>query len=64
MKLEEAKAGIGRKVIYTPFEGSNQKEEGVITSTNEYYVFVRYGNIMSIMATRAKDLEFIWGNEK
>jgi hypothetical protein len=39
MKLEEAKAGIGRKVI------------------------VRYGNDVISAATRAKDLEFIWGNE-
>jgi len=36
----------GRKVVYTPFIGCDPelREEGVITSYNDKFIFVRYGN--------------------
>lgn len=52
MKLEEAE--LDRKVIFTP-----TKEEGVITSKNDIYVFVRYGNSTYGIATRPEDLSYI-----
>lgn len=59
MTLEEAKNNIGRWVVYTPFKGcpDNQKEVGVITSVNDTYVFVRYGNELHSKATRPEDLK-------
>jgi hypothetical protein len=43
VKLEDAQ--IGMKVIYTPHKGCKpeQLEEGVVTSKNDKFVFVRYG---------------------
>jgi hypothetical protein len=59
MTLEEARKNIGRYVVYTPFEGcsDNQKEVGVITSVNDTYVFVRYGDELHSKATRPEDLK-------
>ncbi len=53
---------VGRKVIYTPFEGCSNKlkEEGVITSFNHYYIFVRYSNDVNSKATLPDDLEYIY----
>jgi hypothetical protein len=46
---------IGRKVIYTPagdYPGK-RSEEGVISSLNEKYVFVRFGsNVAGIACNR------------
>ena len=59
MLLEQAK--IGRKVIYTPkgnYEGK-KLEEGVITSVNSKYVFVRYGNEYQSKATDPEDLRYV-----
>lgn len=39
--IEPTEADIGRSVIYT---GGPKPERGVITSFNERYVFVRYGD--------------------
>lgn len=60
MTLEQAKKNIGRYVIYTPYEGcpKDQLELGVITSVNEHYVFVRYGNDINSKATSPYDLKF------
>lgn len=59
MKLSEARENIGRKVVYTPFKDCEyyMKETGVITSTNNKFVFVRYGNDVNSKATMAEDLE-------
>ncbi len=56
MTLQQAKAGIGRGVVYRPMVGS--PESGVITSVNETFVFVRYGSNKQSAATRPEDLEF------
>ena len=60
MTLEEARNNIGRYVVYIPFNGcsDNQKELGVITSVNDTYVFVRYGDDLHSKATRPEDLKF------
>lgn len=53
MKIENVE--IGRKVIYKSF---GKTEFGVITSFNEKYVFVRYGNDINSKSTRPSDLEY------
>jgi hypothetical protein len=60
MTLQEAKNNIGKWVVYTPFDGcsKDQKEIGIITSVNESYVFVRYGNELHSKATLPEDLKF------
>jgi hypothetical protein len=60
MTLKEAKENIGRKVIYTPFPDCipSDKEVGVITSTNDCFVFVRYGSDVISKATNPEDIEF------
>ena len=65
MTLEEARKNIGRYVVYTPFKGcdASQKEMGIITSVNDRYVFVRYGNDINSKATRPEDLK-MWLRNK
>ena len=46
---------IGRKVIYNSGHDVKQ-EEGVITSFNRFYVFVRYGDETQSKATSREDL--------
>ena len=52
---------IGRKVIYTSktLSGKITIEEGVITSFNKDYVFVRYGSGTGSAATRREDLTWM-----
>jgi hypothetical protein len=54
MTLEEAKRSIGKHVTYQPRSG--RAEQGVITSVNRAYVFVRYDHGQQTKATRAEDL--------
>lgn len=54
MTLDEARAHIGNKVVY---RHAGVPEEGVVTSVNDHYVFVRYGGNVGSQATRADDLE-------
>lgn len=53
---------IGRRVIYRDWCGGNLRgakiEEGVITSFNDSYVFVRYGTGCTSAATSRDDLEW------
>lgn len=42
MTLDEARQHIGGPVAYKPPAGD--PEQGVITSTSEHWVFVRYGS--------------------
>lgn len=58
MRLEDVK--LGRYVTYTPFAGCDPslKEEGMITSVNDKFVFVRYGNDANSKATNPEDLEY------
>lgn len=55
--INPGEADIGRKVVYRDRSGY-KVEEGVITSFNESYVFVRYGSDFTSKGTRRQDLEF------
>jgi len=48
---------LGRGVVYR--QGFSHAEDGVITSWNEAYIFVRYGALGRVMATRPDDLDFL-----
>lgn len=51
------KEDIGRNVIYT--NGIGEKEYGYITSFNDKYIFVDYGNSCGRgIATSSRDLDF------
>ena len=53
---------IGRKVVYRARFGLldvDVAEEGVITSINNDYVFVRYGHDSASKATHRRDLEWM-----
>lgn len=58
---------IGRKVVYRRWRigrhanGQFDLEEGIITSFNEAYVFVRYGADVHSKGTRREDLEWCTG---
>ena len=53
MTLEEARERVGDKVVY---QGVWRPEEGVITSVNNHFVFVRYGDDYGSKATLARYL--------
>jgi len=62
MKLGDLKSGdLDRKVTYTPFKGCDPSliEEGVITSWNSKFVFVRYGSDVNSKSTYPYDIEFV-----
>ncbi len=48
---------IGRVVIYR-MAHTGEEEEGVITSFNDYCVFVRYGRDTGSKGTRREDLNW------
>lgn len=54
---KEAKNSIGRKVVFD--RTGLPLEEGVITSANDRFVFVRYGTDIHSKATDPDDLRFI-----
>lgn len=54
MTLEEAQRRIGAPVVYTP--GHGRREDGVIISVTDRYVFVRYSGSETPKATRPSDL--------
>ena len=50
---------VGEVVLYIPSHADShlsQAEKGIVTSINEYYVFVRYGSALHSNATRPEDL--------
>jgi len=57
--LDEARANVGRRVVYRSPAG-DKVESGVVTSANGWYVFVRYdGSVHEAgVATRGADLEW------
>jgi len=55
MTLEEARTSIGLLVVYR--RKGQKPDEGVITSVNARYVFVRYGSQVGSAATNPADLE-------
>lgn len=54
-EIKVTKKDIGRLVIYNP---GYKTEEGVITSFNDTYVFVRYGSEVQSKATYYRDLKY------
>ena len=56
--LDIARANVGRGVIYTAYDGA-PSEQGVITSANDNYVFVRYDGDQQSKATRPEDLRWM-----
>lgn len=54
MTIDEARDHVGDGVIYYPCGGP--AEDGVITSVNDHYVFVRYTGDRHSKATRPADL--------
>jgi hypothetical protein len=67
MNIGEAKANVGRGVVYNPEVGlrrelgygHDRQEDGVITSVNDTYVFVRYTGDQTAKATRPEQLQFL-----
>lgn len=57
MSINEARASIGRLVVYR--RPGQAPDEGVITSVNDLYVFVRYGSQTGSAATNPSDLELV-----
>mgnify|MGYP006921359918 CR=1 FL=1 len=52
---------IGKPVVYSPVLGGRQ--EGVITSFNDYCIFVRYGVSVTSQATFREDLFWKGNND-
>jgi hypothetical protein len=50
---------LGRGVVYTPRTGP--REDGVITSWNDKYIFVRYDGDRVSKATNPGNLDFLGG---
>ena len=55
--IEPTRGDIGRKVVYSA--QGYLPAEGVISSINDTYVFVRYGTSAHSQATYREDLEFL-----
>lgn len=57
MNLDDARANVGNGVVYK--RPDTRLEDGVITSVNDTYVFVRYAGDQTSKATRPEDLELL-----
>jgi hypothetical protein len=57
MTLDEARKHVGAGVVYAPSSG--KREDGVITSVNASYVFVRYAGDNGSKATNPADLTLL-----
>ena len=57
-RIDPTRGDIGRQVVYRTAPNF-EPEEGVITSFNDYAVFVRYGSSIISQATDRKDLEWM-----
>ena len=55
MSIDEARGAIGLLVVYR--RKGQRPDQGVITSVNDRYVFVRYGSQVGSAATNPADLE-------
>lgn len=58
MTLDEARRALGKTVIYRP--PGQSPELGMITSVNDHFVFVRYGEDKGAKATLPTDLGVLW----
>ena len=57
MTIEEAIAHVGDGVVYAPAYGD--REDGVITSVSDRFVFVRYGSRTTSAATEPAALSLL-----
>jgi len=57
ISLEEARAGVGRKVRYNS-QGADCEELGVVSSVNDSYVFVLYLGDRIAKATNPASLDW------
>lgn len=59
MTLEEANDNIGCEVKYAPYKGCSKEEceYGIITSVNDFYVFVKYRGDFFAKATRPESIQ-------
>jgi hypothetical protein len=55
--IEEARAAVGRSVVYVPHLGA-EPEVGTITAVSDSHVFVRYGRDQLSKATLPELLAF------
>lgn len=56
----DAAKHIGAGVVYSPPHEQGKREEGVITSANERFVFVRYGADKHSKATHPDNLDLLY----
>jgi hypothetical protein len=56
--IEPTLEDIGRKVVYYPRYTIGGEQEGLISSFNRNWVFVRYGLGCTSQATKREDLEW------
>ncbi len=56
MTLDEARQHIGNAVVYRPYPDA-APQQGIVTSVNDYFVFVRYGSDTHSKATPPGMLE-------
>jgi len=61
--IDPTETDIGRKVIYTPSGDYPDKviEEGVLSSFNDSYVFVRFGGNVTAAACLRANLDWLRG---
>lgn len=60
MTLEQAREHVGHGVVYKRTDDRRRSwEQGVITSVNDTFVFVRYGSQITSAATYPEDLELM-----
>lgn len=58
--IEPSKEDVGRGVVYHPSHwAAAPREDGVITSFNDRYVFVRFGKELNGKATLREDLTWL-----
>ena len=57
-RIDPTREDIGRHVVYRTAPNF-EPYEGVITSFNDYAVFVRYGASVTSQATNRNDLEWV-----
>lgn len=58
---QEARDGIGRKVVYRSYEAAVGEEGVIVSADGDSWVFVRYGADIHAKATWHGHLEFIGG---
>lgn len=58
--VEEAQKWVGRQVAYRAGYPGAPEEYGVVTSVNELYIFVRFGNYGCSQACAPRDLRLVW----